>query len=323
MVGEAIIRDRAGRLYQFVRELILLRRSVVRSIDDYELTISLADLPAYPNAYCTVRGDAESADVGPMLEIKCARIDSYPTVPDILAEWMDPKQLADPGIDLPELLAQPRASASEDFAIADLAREDARVDDSTPDHVRSAWERYVEDLWWPWAERTREILPAKRIYDDLFRMYQRLEHLSETYEVVLGVGMLTWRPSTSVTIKRHLVTVSLSVEFDPRRQQLSLHPSLQSHGARLEDDVLDPSIRPVSEVRKTLMDLLETFDHSRDAWSMLGRRLQEYGNALHAGATYDAAISVPTAAAALPVITFAPTVSARGVMKGFSGSSIR
>jgi len=70
-----------------------------------------------------------------------------------------------------------------------------RLEDSPG--IKAQWERYVESQWWPWAIEERCLQPVQSIYNELFAAYQNQERLGEAYEVVVGVGLLAWRPPHS------------------------------------------------------------------------------------------------------------------------------
>ena len=314
----AHIRDRAKRLYQFIRELILLRQSPVRTLRSYEQVLLLDGLPPKPDCSFIARGDFDDEEQETWLEIRCPRLESYPFPPSLLDEWLDPSQLANALADMPTLLPPSRISVAEGLfsregSGSDATREKSETSgsDETPPEIKKVWERYVEDQWWPWAERTRPKFQAKRLYDELFRIFQKQEHLGETYEVVIGFGLLSWRPADAIEIQRHLVTVPLSLELDARRQILSLRPTAAGVELRLEEDMLEQFQRPRTALRESIKEILKNIDSTLWSSEHLHNALKEYCHALASDAQYDHTEVPPKAAGPSPVVNFAPALILR------------
>ena len=59
--------------------------------------------------------------------------------------------------------------------------------------VQKAWDRYVEQKWMPWAEGHQKWESVHKVYTALFAINQEQLRLGEEYELVLGIGLLTWQ----------------------------------------------------------------------------------------------------------------------------------
>src|SRR3990170_113151 len=105
MHSDAETRDRAKRLYQFIRELIMLRHVPVRSYRGYEEVVPLDDLPDKPDCSFVARDDFDEEEQEIWLDVRCPKIESYPAPPDVLDDWLDPSQLSDATLDMPALLS--------------------------------------------------------------------------------------------------------------------------------------------------------------------------------------------------------------------------
>ena len=68
--------------------------------------------------------------------------------------------------------------------------------------------------WDVWAEIERHERPARKLYDELFQLRRDIEKASETFELILGFGLLSWQPEDHDRVRRHLFTVSVEVGFD-------------------------------------------------------------------------------------------------------------
>ncbi len=309
-------RDRAKRLYQFVRGLIELRHVPTRRYPGEDV-ISLVDLPSSPDCSFVARGDFSEDDEDRWLEARCPKIDPYPEPPSILRDWLEPSELSDASQDFPNLLSGAQISGEDELeAEGDGDTTDQELGsselptDEPPAEVKTAWEQYVQEQWWPWKEKTAPKYKAKKLYDDLFRMFQRQQQLAETYEIVVGFGMLVWRPEPAVEVSRPLITTEIALEFDSRRQLIALQPPAVGIKLRLEEDMLDPTRRPVDGIReKTKRDLEEL---GAGIWGsdQIHGILREYCFGLSSDARYDSE-GVSTPASDAPVVTFSPAIILR------------
>ena len=223
------VRDRAVRLFTFLQEYTQLRARTALSTDAYDEVVWLADAPRLPGCFCAVLEPVADAEV--WLELRRPRLDPPPAPPPELEPWVEGERLADSRLDLPMLREQ---IPSEPTGERDLDHRSAPTLPSPtnpgsprdpwiswggkgegeeppvillsdrPD-VSSAWHTYVRELWGPWAERDRVLQQAQRIYTDLFRIYQSQQRLGEAYEVVLGIGHLSWRTPSGKDVARHVV----------------------------------------------------------------------------------------------------------------------
>jgi very-short-patch-repair endonuclease len=110
--------------------------------------------------------------------------------------------------------------------------------------VKSLWEQYVQDKWWPWAEEDRRLQTVQKVYTDLFSIYQKQQRLGEAYEVVLGLGFLAWRTQSGHEVRRHVITAQTALSFDATRGVIALGPAGEGAKPILEQDMLEPQERP-------------------------------------------------------------------------------
>ncbi len=64
-------------------------------------------------------------------------------------------------------------------------------------------DEYLAGQWLPWAEQNRIDLKIKSAYETLFAIYQIQQRSGEQFEIVLGLGLLTWQPWEGESIQRH------------------------------------------------------------------------------------------------------------------------
>jgi len=198
------VRDRATRLFQYLRELVQLRYPAVYDLENYDDVLWLADIPQEPECSCAMwERDPNDEPPEEYVEVDRPDIAPPPVPPSELDGWLDVSQLGDSTVDMPSLVDVRRVPVD-----GQLARE-IRLSDH-PD-VKALWEKYVEREWWPWAEEDRRLKRIQVVYTRLFSMYQQQHHVGGEYEVVLGIGCLHWRSPNGRNIKRHVVAAQLEV----------------------------------------------------------------------------------------------------------------
>ena len=107
-----------------------------------------------------------------------------------------------------------------------------------------------------WAEEDRRLQRIQRIYTELFSIYQRQERLGEAYEVVLGLGLLTWRTSNR-EIRRHILTAKTSLTFEPTQGIITVGPAAEGAKLALEQEMLEISDCPGISAQREIESRLE------------------------------------------------------------------
>jgi hypothetical protein len=314
-----LVRDRAVRLFAFLREMTLLRTKVVRSTDEYEKIIWLSDVPREAGCYCAAwggRGNADDTSI--WIEIRKPKLAANPEPPPELAPWIAPDQIGDSSREVPELRDSAAIENDDDPSGAPLILKLA----DRPD-IKLLWERYVEDAWWPWAEQDRQAQRVQAVYTDLFSIYQKQHRLAELYEVVLGLGLLIWKPDGSGGIKRHVVTAQANLEFDTKRGILTVGVSAEGANLKLEQDMLDPQDQPSPAHQNAFQqELVEAGD---DVWG--GGRVKAVAEgwitALRPTSGFEDTLEHAMVPSATPRLQFAPALILPTAHRTQSDSGVR
>jgi very-short-patch-repair endonuclease len=240
------IRDRAVRLFTFLRELTELRTATVRSLEQYEKVLWLSDIPREQGCHCIAWGPIEDDERSEIwLEIRKPRLNAPPKLPNDLTPWLDLREVEESSNDFPKLRERITETVpgepSEDGAV-----EPRTVFKSIAEcpEIKVLWEQYIEEKWWPWAEEDRRVQAVQRVYTDLFSIYQKQQRLGEAYEVVLALGYLTWRTPSGQEVKRHIITAHTNITFDATRGVITVGPAGEGAKPTLEQDMLEPQERP-------------------------------------------------------------------------------
>ena len=110
--------------------------------------------------------------------------------------------------------------------------------------VQGAWDRYVEDKWLPWTEEHNVWEKVHKVYSSLFAIHQEQLRLGEEYELVLGLGLLTWQTPTGQRVRRHLIVADAILEFEARVGKFTVRPHTEGAKLRPELDMLDIEEQP-------------------------------------------------------------------------------
>ena len=297
-------RENAVALYTFLKEFAQLRTRNVRDIDNYDQVIWVSDIPREPGCDCIAwHRDADGEPDEIWLEIRKPRLTRPPDPPESVGAWVRPDQLADSSLDIPELYTTILGESAADLPL------------SLEDHpeVQDAWDTYVEDYWWVWAEEDRREQEVQTIYTDLFAMYQRQQRLGETFEIVFGLGFLTWNSPDGHEVRRHLTVARVSIEFDTESGTLKVTPAGEGARPTLELDMLDPQYGPDPLELDSIEKELEKIGESVWAAGPLDGLLKSWVHSADARGEYSTALEPPDRAHAdkSPLVHLAPALILR------------
>ncbi|MFI5875358.1 AAA domain-containing protein [Streptomyces sp. NPDC051445] len=148
----------------------------------------------------------------------------------------------------------------------------------------AAWEQE----WLAWAERRRAIDPLVRLYDRLHKMHEDVAGLGEAYELVLGLGRLTWQTSTGQRVERHLITHRATLRLDPSTGTLTAAPDPTGMGLELEEGMLEGAQHVPGAVRERIVEVLEDASDVTDPEQLdaVHTALRSWVNAAHSAGSY-------------------------------------
>ncbi|MFF4018879.1 AAA domain-containing protein [Streptomyces sp. NPDC001843] len=148
----------------------------------------------------------------------------------------------------------------------------------------AAWQQE----WLTWAERRRAIDPVVRLYDRLHKMHEDAANLGEAYELVLGLGRLTWQTTSGQRVDRHLVTHRAILRLDPSTGTLTAAPDPACAGLELEEGMLEGAQHVPGPVREEIVEVLEGASDVTDPEHLdaVHTALRSWINAAHSAGGY-------------------------------------
>ena len=326
-------RRAAIAIFRYLRDLTLLRTVPVRDLRSYDRCFLLESLRG--KVGCSARCfrpdaseswlEAANNEHDAWFTVRKLPEPQLPPVPASIKPWV----ASDSGKDVdspPRLLARierpkPVATTGRNPTLqSEGSNGQPPGTNSEPDYellenhpeVAEAFNNYMQANWKPWAEKHAAWTDfQEKVYAPLFAINRDLKRLGEEFELVLGLGCLTWKTPSNQQVRRHLVTAQVTLDFDPAGGTFTLGPA--SDGARLalEVDMLDPSEQPsVPQQEVVAADLAEAGDDPWDFQSV-DRALRGFTQAINANGSYDPGAYEPTGMERVPQTAFAPALLLR------------
>ena len=256
--------NKITRLFTYLEKALALDDSVVRDFRTTATAPSLwwlGDLPQdvdnlYIRPFDTETGQADLKDTNAWLEVEKKNIKPPPALSERLLEWVEAidnpiatpqgKEKVDRQVrfDDEHVRVQEFKQFRKDFEQGDKVparlKEWVVLDPSKlPDvidvkYTEDRWadhpelqhllKGYVENEWEPWASKVRKIYKANLLYDQLYALRLLLKNEGDSYELLLGHGLLSWQHKAVGAIYAPVFLTQLTLEFDAAKRVITLAP---------------------------------------------------------------------------------------------------
>jgi len=297
------------RLVDYLTRLTLLRSKLVRDIDEYEKVLWIGSVPHEGGCFTQAWGRDEEHEPDEWLEVQNRREPELPAVPAQCKDWVSLPSLRNKN-DLPELLPEiTRQIPNPDW------REGSDQPETIPNTKRledhPEWNSYVEDKWLPWTEEHNAWEKVHKVYSTLFAIHQEQLRLGEEYELVLGLGLLTWQTPTGQRVRRHLVVADAILEFEARLGKFTVRPHTEGARLRPELDMLDIEVQPARAEESAKVSLNAAGDNPWKKGCVEGV-LQALVHSINSQGDYEGSLEAKSIrASAKPIVEYAPALILR------------
>lgn len=230
---------KAINLFTFLGRTQQLLVRPVRYVSGFDKVMWFGELPDHDAVWSAHRVAALEVDT-PLLTVdRVGKLDP-PAVPTQLTEWVEGK--------VDDVTAEPTIRA--EIYLEDVS--DPGDEEDTDRHrillenepeIAEAFESWLAD-WRLWAERERRDAVARNVYKELFAIQLASTDHSEEFELVLGVGCLTWRPDGHEQVLRHVATAPIAVTLVENTGRLTVTQVPSPETVSIELEMLDPAIIP-------------------------------------------------------------------------------
>jgi len=306
-------KDKAIRLFSFLRDLTKLRTKEIRSSDDYEMVIWLQDIPKEKECDSIAwRGPSDEDKAELWLSVLKPKLKAPPQPPKELERWLIYDELYNslPG-KMPGLNDRIVISEEPEQSDDDNAQQTHIIYLKDNPTITKLWEKYIEDGWLPWSEEDQRVQKIQKVYTDLFTMYQKQQTLGEAYEVVLGLGNFTWKSNSAESINRHIIIARTSLMFNSVRGLITVGPAGEGAKPVLEQDMLEPQERPDVKTQQFIEQELEKLGDSIWDGTTIHALLKSWINSLSPRAQYVDSLTRQSKVDKDPLLHFAPALILR------------
>lgn len=300
------------QLFIFIREFAKLTQKPVESLDSYVKIFWLDQVPHEPECSCVAwegaAGEDEESRRENWLIVERPERPDPPLVNEELIPWVNIPQWQDSGTDTPELHTRILNPA---WSEEDQNSEPQFLEIINYPQLLAIWNQYIITEWLPWAELDRRKAKVQACYDELFAMHRTQKAMGEQYEFLLAAGCLHWATPSGGRVKRHLLVLPVTVDFDSKNAVAIVRSAGSTPEVQFETDMLNIQDRPPvdiendAEARRRLLG--DAIFHP-DAKTLL----KSYVQGLHGhGVFVDTLTRVTGTLMPEPVVTFAPALVVR------------
>ena len=315
---------RVVRLIDFLTRVALLRTKVNRDVARYEQVVWLSSVPRDKNCFTQAWGQSEDHEAHEWLEVKARKEPGLPGVPGVCKDWVDPEILTDTSKP-PQLVAEttleiPNPAWTEDSDEPKTVAKDAILTDYP--EVQAAWAKYLESDWRPWADKHDEWKKLHDIYSAIFAIHQKQLRLGEEYELVLGLGLLSWLTPTNQRVRRHMIAADAQLEFESGAGRFTVGPRADGPRLRVELDMLELEFQPAGGESAASDGLVAASDDPWDS-SHVEPVLKGLVHSIDASGEYLNSIDATATPSTKAVVEYAPALilrkrSARGLTQALN-----
>lgn len=296
----------ATGIFRYLAEYTQLRMRQQRTLDMWDASWA-KDWPNELEVGSAFRLGERELGTGVLLVVKKPKRTPPPLPREDRLVWFDRPSLSDSSLSEPKVFPQIRASKNTEALEGEPSEEEQEILNLAENpEVLAEIRRYVSDRWLPWAETDRRRVAVQSLYGTLFSWWQRQTQMGEQWELILGLGLLTWKDRESADIiKRPLVVVPATVEMDARSGAITVSIQSDGSGPALELDMLSPGQRPNADAMRSMRVLVTK---AGDVWdrSVGNGVLRAIANQLAADAVYDEADDYAASYDNAPRVAFAP-----------------
>lgn len=308
---EARLLRKAVNLFTFLGQTQQVLVKPVRTVDKFEKVLWFGELPDHPAIRSAHTIAALDADAPLLVVDRLAKVDP-PTLPGDLTAWVDvpvTDEEVEPTLRQAIYRDEPAAAGAESEDYQDKDIRVHRVELADVPEVSASFETWLAD-WQLWAEQERRDARVRDIYKELFAVHLSSTDHSEEFELVCGIGCLSWRPEEHDQVRRHIATASIAVTFDENSGALTVLQEATPESVTIEIDMLDPALIASPAKIDEIRQLAGEYDSHLLDQPAIGAVCRRLIHRLDADADYDEdELTAPTTTD--PRGAFAPAVILR------------
>ncbi len=298
--------DRSLDLLKFLKDLSALKRKRNARYGDNDKVVWFAEIQADGSNIRSIFCEREPSDNPEVwLEVRKRRAPPQPAPPETIRDWLVPESLE-------QIQGEPTLRP-EITVLVEMEGEsvpEVRRIEHYP-KVQSDWNEYLLTKWKPWAEEMLRCAVVQEVYESVDYMRRRQEEAAERYELILGLGLVTWKDRSGELVQRHLMTAPAEISLDASRGILTVGPAASFDKFRIELSMLEFQDQPQLDDQR-VGALLEELDVEVWNRAQVGMILREVANRASAQAQVDEnKFDAPKRANDTFLVTFSPALILR------------
>ena len=271
------------------------------------------EIPREKTCFTRAWGPNEEYDEDIWIEIQKLPEPELPSVPEICHDWVNQDTLRRTN-GVPQLLntiirQEQNPVWKDETNQPQFISKTIMLEDNP--RMQIAWSKYVEEKWRPWAAEHLKWEKVHHVYSILFSIHQEQVRLGEEYELVLGLGLLTWQTPSNQRIRRHLVVANALLEFEARIGKFTVRPNFDGANLRIELDMLDIEEQPLQAEQVASEALGSAADNPWDKNCIEGVLKGLVHSINPSGEYYDSFESKKPQFSEKPIVEYAPSLILR------------
>lgn len=314
--------DKAARLIDYLTAVASLRSKVIRTVDRYDKVFWLDDIPAEKECFSRLQGDTNDYPEDIWFEVKAAKEPPLPPLPEICKDWVDHKSLKAGKPLLREQINVEVSNPDYDYdhdLDYDLDYDQDHYEPETiietknlHDHpkIRDAFDIYHKNNWQTWQIEHSRWVTIQQVYSQLFTIYKDLQKLGEEYELVIGLGLLSWSKAKQGKTKRHLIVADAQIEFESHLGRFSIKPAPEGAKVRTELEMLDASEQSIEEEEAYRKLIASGGDNPWDNTSVFSV-LESLSRSISSDCVFVESLKAQDKIGEIPIVHYAPALILR------------
>lgn len=279
---------RVRQIFRFLAEAEESKARPVRTLDGAAGTVWFEELP-HTTGVQVLLDEALATDDPAWLSVARPDREEPPHPASLLAPWVDESRIRDfKQTHAPHLRRRIEPDYPDWSEGIPLEKTYHELDEHPKrEKIETLYAGWQQE-WLAWAERRRAIDPLVKLYDRLHKIHEDAANLGEAYELVLGLGRLTWQTTSGQRVERHLVTHRATLRLDPSTGTLTAAPDPTGVGLELEEGMLEGAQHVPGPVREQIVEVLEGASDVTDPAHLeaLHTALRSWVNAAHSAGSY-------------------------------------
>lgn len=318
---------KALKVVDYLSALARVTMVTVRELSSYQNVLWLSDVPK-EGGHCYSRswGSDENMPDDVWLEVRKYPEPQLPATPKQCEGWVDESLLR--VVDNRPVLKS-KISTTENVRNPESGEMEVVINEHKLEDqplVQEAWNNYVEQKWFPWSTVYRKFLAVQKVFGALHGIYQEQRRLGEQFELIMCLGLLTWRQANGRVARRHLVVAKASLEFEAAIGRFVVRAHADGDQADVEFDMLEAESYPTNadtlvETGRMLRDNFWDRTISDSLLSAITNSLENQGRGVFKPDAEAVSGAAPTD---VPLVEFAPALilrkrSMKGLIQVLSG----